>query len=370
MIYFDNAATSFPKPPSVIRSLSRCVKYYCGNPGRSAHPLSIKSAEKIYETRLGVARLFGIDNEEYVSFTKNATEALNIAIKCTVKEKSHCIISDLEHNSVIRPLEKIKRERGVEYSVFDSDLPLKEAIIPLIREDTGCIICSVVSNVTGKRIDITELSRIAREKNLTLILDASQAAGHININLSDVPCNILCAPSHKGLFGIQGAGILLLADGIQRDTLTEGGSGSDSFLTEMPQYLPDRYEAGTLPTPAIVSLGAGIDYIQSIGLEEIYGKIKGLTEYARDVLLSVKGVKLYGADEGIISFNFKGLSSSLCAEYLVKKGIYTRAGYHCSPLIHRKIKTEGVGAVRVSFSYFNKKSEIDRLYFAMKELSC
>lgn len=369
MVYFDNAATSFPKPKSVIRSLDDCIRNYCGNPGRSAHPLSVKSAEKIYEARLSVASLLGIDSEEKVCFTKNATEALNIAIKCSVTEKCHCIISDFEHNSVLRPLESLKNTLGVEYTAFDSDKPLPEAIIPLIRDDTRFIIASLVSNVTGKKLNLKELADIAENNNLELIIDASQAAGHLNINLSETPCNILCAPGHKALFGIQGSGILVICDGKVRPTLSEGGSGSESFSRSMPSVLPERYEAGTVSTPAIVTLGAGVEFIKSVGIENVNNKISYLTERAFDILSSLKRVKIYGHGEGIISFNVYGVNSYECADYLSQFGIYTRGGYHCSPIIHEKLGTGSGGTVRLSFSYFNKPKEIDRLYTVLKNLT-
>ena len=208
MIYLDNAATTFPKPDCVIRDLNFCLKKYCGNPGRSSHTLSLKASEAIYSTREKIADLLHVENPENIVFTYNATYALNIAIKCFVKEKCHIITSDFEHNSVIRPLEGLKRRLGVEYSLIDSDGDILCSLRENARYDTRGIICSIASNLTGNKIDLKTLSDFANERSYFLIIDASQAIGHQDIDLSNTPCDALCAPGHKAMFGIQGAGFV------------------------------------------------------------------------------------------------------------------------------------------------------------------
>ena len=367
MIYFDNAATSFPKPKDVIQATNECITKYCGNPGRSSHKLSLKSAEKIFESRESVMKFIGAESEENIIFTQNATHALNHAIKGLVPNDSHCIISDLEHNSVLRPINTLTKENGVEFTVFDSSLPLRKAIIPSITEKTSTIVTSIASNVTGKVLNLKELSDIAREFSLKLIVDASQHIGHKEINLKNTPVDALCAPGHKALFGIQGSGFLYMKNTPNIKTLIEGGTGSNSFSEEMPEYLPDRLEAGTLSTPAIVSLGSGIEYIKSYGMEQIEKYINNLTRYAEEVLSSFMDIEVYGAENGIVSFNKKKTPSFDMAKILEKYNIASRGGIHCAPLIHKKLGTENTGAVRISFSIHNSIKDIDKLFLAIKK---
>lgn len=368
MIYFDNAATSFPKPATVIKEVKRCLTEYCGNPGRSSHRLALAAANKIFDVRESVAELLGYQKCENVVFTPNATYALNLVIKGAIKDKCHVILSDLEHNSVLRPLYKSLDKYGGQHSVFDSDLPLNEAIIPLIRDDTKIIISTLCSNVTGKIIDLKEISEIAKTYGLKLIIDASQYVGHAPISLTDVYFSSFCSAGHKGLFGIQGSAFAIINDCELFDTLTEGGSGVDSFSREMPLLLPERYEAGTLPTPAIASLGAGIDFINKVGAEAISNHLQILTNELKHGLKEIESVDLYGANNGIAAFNVSGMSSSQTSSILDTNGIATRSGFHCSPIIHNKLGTSTKGAVRVSFSYFNTVREVHELISVIKKI--
>ena len=369
MIYFDNAATSFPKPKSVVNEVTKCITRYCGNPGRSSHKLALAAADKIFETRILIAEFLGYKKCENVIFTPNATYALNLVIKGLITDRCHCIISDLEHNSVIRPLQKTLNKFGGTLSVFNSDIPLNDAIEPLINENTYAIISTLCSNVTGKIIDFCELSAIAKKYELKLIIDASQYLGHKNLNLENHYFTALCSAGHKSLFGIQGSAFAVINDYGLFDTLTEGGSGVDSFSTDMPILLPERYEAGTLSTPAIASLGAGIDFLNDIGMDKIERRIDLMTTLVKDQLSSLPCVTLYGADNGIISFNVGDYSSSHVSDFLDSKGFATRSGYHCAPLIHKKFGTENRGAVRISLSYFNKESEIYDLCKVLKYIN-
>ena len=368
MIYLDNAATSFPKPASVLREVNKCLTQYCGNPGRSSHRMALAAADKIFETREAVSDFLGSGKCENVIFTPNATYALNLVIKGLINEKCHCIISDLEHNSVLRPLYKAVEKYGGEISVFDSDKALEEAVIPLIRSDTKIIISTLCSNVTGKILDLHKLSKIAQEHGLYFVIDASQYLGHRGIDLQNVYYTALCSAGHKSLFGIQGSAFAIIKNEEIFDTLTEGGSGVDSFSHVMPSLLPERYEAGTVSTPAIVSLGAGIKYIRGVGIDNIEKHLNSLTEFLKNELSSMSAVKLYGGENGIISFNVSEYTSSYISEQLDKFGIATRSGFHCAPLIHEKLGTSKSGAVRVSLSYFNTEKDIFALLKALKTI--
>lgn len=369
MIYLDNAATTFPKPPSVISEINFCLEKYCGNPGRSSHFLSIRSSEAIYSTREKVADLLGVDTPEQIVFTYNATYALNIAIKTIVSEKCHILTSDFEHNSVIRPLESLSKRLGVEYTTFSADGDIYESLRTNLRKDTRAIICSIASNVTGNNIPLEILSNFAKEHALYLIIDASQAIGHIDIDLKKTPCDALCAPGHKGLFGIQGTGFVYFSEKRRRESFIEGGSGSESGSDTMPILLPEGYEAGTLATPSIVSLGAGIDFINEIGITEINKRLWTMTDMIYDRLDSIKGVTIYKPGCGIVSFNYKGMESSMLSSMLDRYGVCVRGGLHYAPSVHRKIGTISRGAVRASLSYLNSTNDVDSFYSAIRDIT-
>lgn len=367
MIYFDNAATTFPKPRSVIDSVMDCIENYCGNPSRSSHPLSMMAADAVFDARCAVAELLSIDTPESVVFTENATYALNMAIKTALPEKCHVITSDIEHNSVIRPLERLRYTRGIEYSLFDSDENIYESIPALIRSNTKAIVCTLMSNVTGKMTDLAALSEIARRYSLILIVDASQMIGHESIDLSKTPCDILCAPGHKALFGIQGCGFAVFKEKTVKETFIEGGSGNDSINPEMPAGLPEHFEAGTLPTPSIVALKSGIDFINNYGMSNVTKRLHSLEERCAEILSSFAGIKVYG--KGPISFSYKDVPSSHVCERLNKDGIYTRCGLHCAPSAHRKAGTLTTGLTRISLSVFNTEDELDKLYLSLKDIT-
>lgn len=364
MIYLDNAATSYPKPRSVITEVNRCIKQYCGNPGRSSHVLSVKSAEKIYEAREVIANHFNLSNPENVVFTPNATYALNLAIKTMIPNNCHVLCSDFEHNSVIRPLKKLEKTCGVVYSCFSS----AEEIPRLIRPQTHVIVCSLASNVTGQTHDLDIISKICKQNNLILIVDASQIVGHQKINLALSSCDAFCAPGHKSLFGIQGSGFIIFKNGTRGESFIEGGSGTESSSYDMPMYLPEGYEAGTLSTPSIVSLAKGIKYIEEVGISNIKSYLDGLTDRLFEQLSENEGLNIYGMGCGILSFNLRDYKSTFIASELSKRGICVRGGLHCAPSIHKKLGTLDQGAVRVSFSYFNRKRDVDIFCKALKEI--
>ena len=366
MIYFDNAATSFPKPPTVIRDVVKCCRHYCGNPGRSGHFMSLKAAEAIYAVREEVATMLEINAPERVVFTQNATHALNLAIKGMIRERCHVLISNLEHNSVIRPLSSLCRSLGAEYSVFEYQN--LDSLDFLKRDDTRFLITTLRSNVIGADVDYESISSFCKKNGIRLILDASQIIGHKRITLRNLYYDALCAPGHKGLMGIQGAGILVLGNETDAECILEGGSGSNTFDDKMPILAPEKYEAGTLSTPAIVGMGSGIRYIKKYGIENIEERICVLTNQLYDILSNTKGISILGCNNGICAFNVGMLSSSQVSDSLSKEKICVRGGYHCAPLTHKYLKTEVQGAVRISFSHYNKESEIDALYKSLKPL--
>ena len=369
MIYFDNAATSFPKPQCVINGVNVCLKKIGGNPSRSSHRLSRMAGEEVYLAREGVAKLLNAPHPENAVFTYNATYALNLAIKTIITEKCHVIISDIEHNSVIRPINSLTRRLGIEVSEFDSDLSPEEAILPLIRNDTRVIISTLASNVTGKEIDFAALSQVAKKCSLKLIIDASQAIGHRKIDLSKCDCDAICAPAHKALFGIQGTGFVYFKEGRRIGEFIEGGSGTNSIEPTMPMILPEGYEAGTLATPGIVALRHGIEFVNLIGIENIEHHLNKLRNKALMELCEIKGIILYKTYGGNILLNLEGLPSSTLAELLDKQGVCTRAGLHCAPSAHRKLGTLTCGAVRLSFSIMNTSNEVERFTKILRAIS-
>ena len=366
MIYLDNAATSFPKPYCVSYSMSRCIRRYCGNPGRSGHRLSIKAAEKIYEAREAIASFFSYPFPERVVFTQNATYALNLAIKGLIKEKCNVIISDAEHNSVIRPLTNLQNRLSGSITRFPIDSPLDDSFENLITSDTKYIVCTAQSNVTGKAVDIYKLSKIAEDHNVKLILDLSQAAGHRFIDLSKITFAAVCCPGHKGLLGPQGTGFVIFGEKELPDSIIEGGSGSESILTNMPEHLPERIEAGTLNTPSIVGLNSGVRYLKNYGIACVEKRLAYLTELMQERLMSIKGLSLYGCENGISAFNLDGYSSEELAGRLDMRGICVRGGLHCAPSVHKLLGTLERGAVRASISLFTSKRDLDRLYTSLK----
>lgn len=369
MIYFDNAATTYPKPPKTVQTIKNCIINAGGNPGRSSHRLSMEAADIIYSCREKICSLLGFDKPENVIFTPNATYALNLAIKTKAHDGSHILISDMEHNSVLRPVRRLVRDCNITYDVFRTDGDIEKRVYEKITDKTDILICNHVSNVCGRKQDIEKIGKICRQKGIYFIVDLSQSIGHFPINFNDICADAVCAPGHKGLFGIQGSGFVLLRDADGLCEYAEGGSGSDSKDPFMPVKLPDRYEAGTLFTPAIAALSYGIDYIKSIGFDEIQNRENKMLARIYDILSDIRGCKVYAPYDltgCVLSFNITGYDQNEVASYLCENGIYCRGGYHCSPLAHNAIGTIDTGAVRLSFSLFNKLSEAEKFFRIIK----
>jgi selenocysteine lyase/cysteine desulfurase len=338
----------------------------------------VASANKIYECREKIAGYFSSDHPENVVFTMNTTYAINMAIKGLLRRGDHVLISDMEHNSVYRPIEKLFKDGFITYSVFNTvkngsvldNERILRSISKLIRPGrTKMLICSHVPNICSAVRPISAIGSLCREKGIIFVLDAAQSAGHIPINVKGSSVDVLCAPAHKGLYGIQGCGFMLLGDKILPKTILEGGNGINSLDPEMHDFSPERFEAGTLATPCIAGLSAGIRAVMEKGVEEISVEEKYLISRLRDALGSIKGVDVYAPwyDGSILLFNVRGIGSEVVASQLDRRGICVRGGYHCAGLAHKTLGTPEGGAVRVSVGTFNKLSEADT--FARELLS-
>ena len=372
MIYFDNAATSFPKPPAVYSEIARCLDKYCGNPGRSDHKLSIDAAKKIYSCREKLASLYGSSHPESITFTYNATYALNIAIKARIKKGCHVLISDIEHNAVLRPIHKLAEDGTITYDIYKSGSTKEvlNSISRLKKPNTTLIVSNHYSNVTSIILPIDTIADYAYDHQIKLICDASQSSGVYPYRLNTSKISALCAPAHKGLYGIQGVGFIINCDALVGNTVLEGGGGNNSSDRAMPAFLPDVYEAGTANTPGIAALDAAVDFVKRVTPEEIGHKENLLKKQFAEGLESIKNMRLFGSTKesgGTVSFCHKYHPPSEIGRYLAENNICVRSGYHCSPLAHKTIGSSESGTVRVSFGYFNTPAEVDRALMVLNK---
>ena len=357
MAYFDNAATTFPKPESVISAVSECMRSYGGNPGRGGHYISRLCSEKIYECREELASLIGEENTQQIIFTKNATEAINLAIKGCVKKGDEIIISSMEHNSVLRSSIDMEKS-GVSVKIARGDstgFVSEKDILPLISSRTRLICIIHASNVVGTVNPVREICTLARSRGILTLVDAAQTAGILDL---DTTCGDMIAfAGHKGLYGPFGTGALYIRKGIQLDTLLEGGTGSMSESAFMPEMLPDRFEAGTVNACGIAGLCEGIKFVKKEGVKE---KEKELGEFLKEQFSAIKGVKVLGnSGVGVIGLLLKDhdcvdISGKLDSDY----SIATRSGLHCAPMAHRTLGTVNKGLLRLSVGFFNTKEDI------------
>jgi cysteine desulfurase family protein len=371
MVNFDNAATTYPKPQSVIQAAQTGLVTYGGNPGRSGHALSISTADKIYETREKIAAMFGAFPEN-VAFTLNCTYALNMAIKGIVPPRGHVIISSLEHKSVARPAALIAKNGGkmelVEVSHDDSKTI--EALSRRINKHTSAVIFTLGSNVTGQITPFRQIGELCKRNNVCFIADGAQAAGLIPINLREDGINVLCCPGHKGLYGPAGTGFIVTDGKYKIRSVIQGGTGSESLNLSQPTYMPDALESGTTNTSGNIALGTGIDYVKEIGIDDIFKHESILCEHLIDRLKKIPQIEVYNATNKvnrlpIVLFNIKGIPSSEVSLMLSDKGFAVRGGLHCSGLAHKSINTSPEGAVRFSPSIFNKVDEVDEFLNAI-----
>ena len=369
MIYFDNAATSLLKPYSVKRAVIDALDNYTANPGRSGHFRSMMVAEKIFDTREMLKHFFNANDYEVI-FTKNCTEALNLAILGTLKAKDHIIVSCYEHNSVLRTLEHLKKD-GIEVTMIYSDLnDFSNHLEESIKVNTKMVICTMVSNVTGESSDVESIGNFCQKHKLIYLADGAQASGHIKIDLTNSNIDLFCFAGHKGLMSITGVGGLVVKKGIKLSPIMFGGTGTESENLNQPDAIPEGFEAGTLASIPIISLKAGVEFLEK-NFSKIIEKEEKLTNYLYNSLKNLKFLTIYSKDDSknVISFNMKNLDSSYLADLLDEKfQICVRAGLHCAPLIHKKLDTINTGTVRVSLDYNNRFEEIDRLVYALKSI--
>ena len=379
LTYLDNAATSFPKPPEVYGEVMRSLMLYGGNAGRGAHRLSLAAADKIYECRALAAEMLGVADVERIFFTLNATYGLNTVIKGLLKKGDHVLISDMEHNAVYRPVYRLAKEGRVAYSTYKSyaadkdrtDEKICGGILGGLRRNTKMVICNHHSNICSAKMPIKKIGELCKRAGVLFTVDGSQSAGHEKIAVDEMGIDALCVPSHKGFYGPQGCGIVALGKGVLPLSLAEGGNGVNSLEGEMPQFSPERYEAGTLPTPAIAGLYQGMKFVKDVGIEEISDLENKLFLQARERLSEIKGVEIYLPEMtgAILSFNIEGISADKVGALLDKRGVCVRSGYHCSALGHKTLKTYDRGTVRVSFGAFNDETDVDELWRGVKAIA-
>ena len=376
-IYLDNAATSFPKPEGVYRAVDFCQRNLGGNPGRGSSREALKAGSLLLDAREALAALFNIQDSAQIAFCSNVTEALNIGFKGILKPGDHIITTSMEHNAVARPLFQMSKE-GVEWTAVkcepDGSLDPEE-LRRAIKPQTRMICVLHASNLTGTMMPVKTIGQIARENGILFMLDTAQTAGVLKIDVEEFKIDILAFTGHKGLLGPQGTGGIYLRPGIDIKPLKEGGTGSFSEYLEHPDFMPDHLESGTLNTPGIAGLLAGVNFIREIGMDDIRKHEQELTQLLIDGLKEIPGISLYGPDDinqrtAVLAFNVVGmdcgeLSMALDYEY----GVVTRSGLHCAPLAHASIGTIHNGACRFSPGFFNTKEEIEAVVKAVYKLA-
>lgn len=370
MIYFDNAATGGRKPDSVLSAVTAAVTV-CANPGRSGHKLSLSCANLVQNCRRSLDEFFDGYGFDRVIFTKNCTEALNIALFGVLKRGDHVIVSAMEHNSVLRPLEYLRSQGVIEYDVCTLSQGNIRAsdVAALLKPNTRLVAVTSASNVTGAIPPITEIRRVLPSRVL-LLCDGAQGGGHFPIRMREAGIDLLSLAGHKGLFGIQGSGALLFSERVDPQPILYGGTGSVSVSLSMPDFYPDALEAGTLSFPAVASLLEGVRFL-SVYLSQIQPRVTELTSY---FLKGLKKLPLYHSYSqpnpcGIVAFAHKKVQSEQVASVLSSKyDIGIRGGLHCAPLMHEALGTADGGLCRVSFSHFNSRAEIDELLSALSQM--
>jgi cysteine desulfurase family protein len=377
MIYLDNAASTWPKPGRVIEAMTDVISHYAANPGRGTHRLARQASESINQTRIALAALLGIRQPVRLSFFMNATQALNQAIKGFLKTGDHVITSRFEHNSVLRPLAWLET-KGVTVTYLGDRFGRIEIedLERSIQSDTKLVILTHASNVLGSILPVTEISGVLKRHGIPILIDASQTIGTVPIDVEEMGIDMLAFPGHKGLFGPQGTGALYVREGIELEPFIHGGTGGRSEIRTQPSEYPERLESGTPNTVGLAGLGAGISFIREIGIDQIREKEKGLIRQLWDGLQAIPGVQLLGTENiadraGLLSFKLPGISSQELATLLDQYyQICVRGGLHCAPDAHRFFGEDWLdGAVRASVSWFNKRSDIDALINAVKEIA-
>ena len=377
MIYLDNGATTYHKPEAVIQAVADAMRHM-GNSGRGSHQASMGASRTIYDTRVLVSELFGLGNPLQVAFTANSTASLNMAVQGIFSPGDHVITTMLEHNSVLRPLYRM-RENGVELTIVRADRLGNiryEDMEAAIRPNTKGIICTHASNLTGNLVDIARVGEICRRASLVFILDASQTAGVFDIDMGMMGIDVLCFTGHKSLMGPQGTGGICVREGISIRPLMAGGSGTHSYSELHPSDMPEALEAGTVNGHGIAGLHAALEFIKETGMESIRNREQLLMRRFYQGVSDIRGVTVYGdfsrmdLHAPVVALNIRDHDSGEVSDGLAMDyGIYTRAGAHCAPLMHQALGTVEQGAVRFSMSYYNTEEEMDQAVLAVREMA-
>ena len=376
MIYLDNAATTLHKPPQVAQAVAEALTTM-GNAARGAHGGALSAARTVYGCREKLAKLLGCPRPDHVIFTANVTESLNIAINGLIGPGDHVVSTDLEHNSVLRPLYRLAEERDVAVDFVPADRQGRvdyEDFRRLLGQGARAVVCTHASNLTGNRLDLARIGAMAREAGALFIVDAAQTAGAAPIDMAALGIDVLCFTGHKGLMGPQGTGGLCVREGVEIRPWKVGGSGVHSYDTHQPSEYPTRLEAGTLNSHGIAGLSAAVDFILETGVEAIEAHELALMERFYEGVRSVPGITVYGdftaPRSAVVALNIKDYDSSVVSDELSETyGIATRPGAHCAPRMHRALGTQDQGAVRFSFSWYNTPEEVDRAVEAVRELA-
>ncbi len=373
MIYLDNSATTLIKPKQVLRKLDMAVTKCAANPGRSGHKLSIMAATEVEQTRQKLAEMFNLESESNVIFTANCSAALNLAILGSVKAGGHVVCTENEHNSVLRPLEHLRQIGKIDYTVAKQSSPggiKREDIERSLQKNTYMVICNHISNVNGDTCDIENVGKLCKEKNLLFLVDGAQSAGHEEIDMQKCNISFLSLAPHKGFYALQGLGVLLAREPDSLQPIAFGGTGTNSLELVQPLTLPERFEVGTIATPAIFALSGGIDFVRE-NFAQIHEHLDDLTTFLHYELSSFP-LEIYTTTEnskGVFAFNIPGEHSNDVASLLNEKfGICVRGGYHCAAKKHEALGLLDEGAVRASLSFFTTFSDIQKLIFAIKSI--
>lgn len=373
MIYLDNSASTYTKPKEVIKAVNESLLHYTANPGRSGHKASIKTALKIEETREKLAHHFNAESGQNVIFTLNCTQALNLAILGSAKKNGHVICTENEHNSVLRPLEFLKNLGIIDYDIAYQNSPIGISLNDILKykkDNTYMIICNHISNVNGSIADIKSIGEYCSQNNIIFLVDGAQSCGHIKIDIKENNIDYLSVAGHKGFYAPQSIGALIMGDKYRPEPIMFGGTGTNSLELFQPNIFPERLESGTISTPLILGLEAGVDFVER-NFDDIVNKLDDLTTFF-NYELNKMGITTYTQPEnsfGVIAFNIKDLHSNEVANILNEKyDICVRGGYHCAPIKHKALGTIEQGAVRVSLSYFNTFTEMQKLLFAVKHI--
>ncbi|AKG36879.1 aminotransferase class V-fold PLP-dependent enzyme [Paenibacillus durus] len=376
-VYLDHAATSWPKPPEVAQAMMDALQHAGANAGRGNYSLAMGTGRVLVRARMALAELFGVTNAQDIAFTHNTTMSLNMAIQGTLRPGDHVISTMTEHNSVRRPLEYLRRTKGIEvdYLKVDSEgqLDLQE-LKKTFKSNTRMVICSHSSNLLGSILPIGEIGDIAKTHGAVFLVDAAQSAGSLDIDVGKMNIDLLAFPGHKGLLGPQGTGGLYISPELDLEPLMHGGTGSQSENSEQPNVRPDKYEAGTQNTVGIAGLLAGVQKVQSLGTENIHRHEWNLIQSLMEGMRDITGMRFLGPAEGaprtgLLSFVIEGEESAQIAHRLDREyGIAVRAGMHCTPLAHKAAGTLQSGAVRVSVGVDTTEQDVGMMLHAMREL--